>query len=347
MQAAAGCSRVGKVPVCNCSPPDSLHPAHHHLHPTALSLPRPPYQGSGSCSHKPGRLRVAAKPGQQGAAAAGAGLVQVVLAGANQAAQGPAVPVAVLPQQGQRLFNSARIFTRIEASGCRCAEPHAELVGHFAGGFGLETTAEAQQCQQHQGRGGPLSNWLQEIGILVACAYFKNKEGAYKEQTVYVMTDGKEQSAAITQAAVNQVVHYLLAEHDMDMMQLYMWSDGCAGQFKGAPAMRQHWGMAQRFNVPVWWRYGATSHLKGRHGSEEGVVKQWLRGEILADRAKMCNASEFVQHCNAHHKPATAADPSKAHRARASVGHRWCLELSTQKGFRLSGHRLHVHVPNA
>ncbi|KAJ9534403.1 hypothetical protein QJQ45_016100, partial [Haematococcus lacustris] len=85
----------------------------------------------------------------------------------------------------------------------------------------------------------------QQIGILVACAYFKNKEGAYKEHTVYVMTDGKEQSAAITQAAVNQVVWYLLEEHDMDMRQLYMWSDGCAGQFKGAPAMRQHWGMAQ------------------------------------------------------------------------------------------------------
>ncbi|KAJ9526331.1 hypothetical protein QJQ45_009763 [Haematococcus lacustris] len=118
----------------------------------------------------------------------------------------------------------------------------------------------------------------QQIGILVACAYFKNKEGAYKEHTVYVMTDGKEQSAAITQAAVNQVVCYLLAEHDMDMRQLYMWSDGCAGQFKGAPAMRQHWGMAQRFSMPVWWSYGATAHFKGRHDSEGGVVKQWLRG---------------------------------------------------------------------
>ncbi|KAJ9520627.1 hypothetical protein QJQ45_007486 [Haematococcus lacustris] len=41
-----------------------------------------------------------------------------------------------------------------------------------------------------------------QIGILIACAYFKNKEGAYYEQTVYVMTDGKEQSAAITQAAL-------------------------------------------------------------------------------------------------------------------------------------------------
>ncbi|GFH06737.1 hypothetical protein HaLaN_01418 [Haematococcus lacustris] len=44
-----------------------------------------------------------------------------------------------------------------------------------------------------------------QIGILVAYAYFMNKEGAYNEHTVYVMTDGKEQSAAITQAAVNQV----------------------------------------------------------------------------------------------------------------------------------------------
>ncbi|KAJ9533964.1 hypothetical protein QJQ45_027077 [Haematococcus lacustris] len=48
-----------------------------------------------------------------------------------------------------------------------------------------------------------------QIGILVACAYFKNKEGAYYEQTVYVMTDGKEQSAAITQAATSDNVMQL------------------------------------------------------------------------------------------------------------------------------------------
>ncbi|KAJ9523609.1 hypothetical protein QJQ45_007314 [Haematococcus lacustris] len=51
-----------------------------------------------------------------------------------------------------------------------------------------------------------LKHWhAPQIGILVACAHFRNKEGACYEQTVYVMTDGKEQSAAITQAAVNQV----------------------------------------------------------------------------------------------------------------------------------------------
>ncbi|KAJ9514071.1 hypothetical protein QJQ45_021165 [Haematococcus lacustris] len=100
---------------------------------------------------------------------------------------------------------------------------------------------------------------------------------------------------------------------------------------RGEGQGRQHWGMAQRFSVPVWWSYGATAHFKGRHDSEGGVVKQWLRGEILADRVGKCNALGFVQHCNAYHKAATAADPSKAHRARASVGHRWCLELSTHE----------------
>ncbi|KAJ9530558.1 hypothetical protein QJQ45_012505 [Haematococcus lacustris] len=210
-----------------------------------------------------------------------------------------------------------------------------QLVSAFAQQTGLDrhwvSEAARQNLDQHACIEDRSTGMQQQIGILVACAYFKNKEGAYYEQTVYVMTDGKEQSAAITQAAVNQVVCYLLAEHDMDMRQLYMWSDGCAGQFKGAPAMRQHWGMAQRFSVPVWWSYGATAHFKGRHDSEGGVVKQWLRGEILADRVGKCNALGFVQHCNAYHKAAAAADPSKAHRARASVGHRWCLELSAQE----------------
>ncbi|GFH31315.1 hypothetical protein HaLaN_30332 [Haematococcus lacustris] len=117
-----------------------------------------------------------------------------------------------------------------------------------------------------------------QIGILVACAYFKNKEGAYMKQTVYVMTDGKEQSAAITQATVNQVVYYLLAEHDMDMRQLAV---------QGHPSHATALGMAQSFSVTVWWSYGATTHFKGRHDSEGGVVKQWLRVEILADRAGM------------------------------------------------------------
>ncbi|KAJ9518683.1 hypothetical protein QJQ45_018731, partial [Haematococcus lacustris] len=82
-----------------------------------------------------------------------------------------------------------------------------------------------------------------QIGILVAHAYFKSKEGAYKEHTVHVMTNEKEQSAAITQAAVNQVVCYLQAEHDMDMRQVHRAGQGlmaeiCASCIVGV--VKQH-----------------------------------------------------------------------------------------------------------
>ncbi|MGQ3286015.1 hypothetical protein, partial [Bosea sp. (in: a-proteobacteria)] len=38
------------------------------------------------------------------------------------------------------------------------------------------------------------------VGILVACVYFKTVSDAYREETVYVLTDGNDQSAPATQA---------------------------------------------------------------------------------------------------------------------------------------------------
>ncbi|KAJ9517287.1 hypothetical protein QJQ45_009192 [Haematococcus lacustris] len=71
------------------------------------------------------------------------------------------------------------------------------------------------------------------VGILVACVYFKTASGAYREETVYVLTDGNDQSAPATQAALYQVIAHLKHNGDMDLQELFMWSDGCAGQFKG------------------------------------------------------------------------------------------------------------------
>ncbi|KAJ9508865.1 hypothetical protein QJQ45_028179, partial [Haematococcus lacustris] len=82
------------------------------------------------------------------------------------------------------------------------------------------------------------------VGIFVACAYFRNDKDEYREETVYILTDGKDQSAAVTQAALHQVLDYLQGERCMVMKQLCMWSDGCAAQFKGTPALQLHRRMA-------------------------------------------------------------------------------------------------------
>ncbi|KAJ9516619.1 hypothetical protein QJQ45_015205, partial [Haematococcus lacustris] len=168
------------------------------------------------------------------------------------------------------------------------------------------------------------------VGILVACVYFKTASDAYREETVYVLTDGNDQSAPVTQAALYQVIAHLKHNAGMDLQELFMWSDGCAGQFKGTPALQQHRRMALNLSVPLWWSYGATSHFKGRHDSEGGVLKHKLRDMVLADHDGLatCRAQQLTAAFNNKHtEPASQVGACKAHRDRAKVMRRECLVL--------------------
>ncbi|KAJ9506382.1 hypothetical protein QJQ45_004933 [Haematococcus lacustris] len=173
------------------------------------------------------------------------------------------------------------------------------------------------------------------VGIFVACAYFRNDRDEYREETVYILTDGKDQSAAVTQAALHQVLDYLQGERCMVMKQLCMWSDGCAAQFKGTPALQLHRRMAMRYKVSVWWSYGATSHFKGRHDSEGGVFKHSMAARVLADHPVLSAECKAQQLAGVHNVecvvPAAQLAASVAHQTRGSVQRRWCLVLKDEE----------------
>ncbi|KAJ9525938.1 hypothetical protein QJQ45_009406 [Haematococcus lacustris] len=173
------------------------------------------------------------------------------------------------------------------------------------------------------------------VGIFVACAYFRNDRDEYREETVYILTDGKDQSAAVTQAALHQVLDYLQGERCMVMKQLCMWSDGCAAQFKGTPALQLHRRMAMRYRVSVWWSYGATSHFKGRHDSEGGVFKHSMAARVLADHPDLSAECKAQQLAGVHNVecvvPAAQLAASVAHQTRGSVQRRWCLVLKDEE----------------
>ncbi|KAJ9515280.1 hypothetical protein QJQ45_002414 [Haematococcus lacustris] len=173
------------------------------------------------------------------------------------------------------------------------------------------------------------------VGIFVACAYFRDNRDEYREETVYILTDGKDQSAAVTQAALHQVLDYLQGERCMVMKQLCMWSDGCAAQFKGTPALQLHRRMAMRYRVSVWWSYGATSHFKGRHDSEGGVFKHSMAARVLADHPDLNAECKAQQLAGVHNVecvvPAAQLAASVAHQTRGSVQRRWCLVLKDEE----------------
>ncbi|KAJ9522653.1 hypothetical protein QJQ45_019736 [Haematococcus lacustris] len=89
---------------------------------------------------------------------------------------------------------------------------------------------------------------------------------------------------------------------------------------------RREWNLS----VPTWWSYGATSHFKGRHDSEGGVLKHKLRDMVLADHDGLatCKAQQLTTAFNSKHtEPASQVGACKAHRDRAKVMRRECLVL--------------------
>ncbi|KAJ9531619.1 hypothetical protein QJQ45_021783, partial [Haematococcus lacustris] len=211
---------------------------------------------------------------------------------------------------------------------------------HFVAHHQLAVFRRQQQAVQEKAVERPTEiqsdHWHHHnVGIFVACAYFRNDRDEYREETVYVLTDGKDQSAAVTQAALHQVLDYLQGERCMVMKQLCMWSDGCAAQFKGTPALQLHRRMAMRYQVSVWWSYGATSHFKGRHDSEGGVFKHSMAARVLADHPVLSAECKAQQLAGVHNVecvvPAAQLAASVAHQTRGSVQRRWCLVLKDEE----------------
>ena len=124
------------------------------------------------------------------------------------------------------------------------------------------------------------------------------------------------------------------------LQQVVVWSDGCAGQFKGTPAVLLHRQLAleMQLPLPLHWCYGASSHFKGRHDSEGGAVKHALAAAIIkeqrssSDTPLMCSAEQLVHHAQQHlSKPARQQEPSAAHRGRAPVQQRTFFLLQQQQ----------------
>ncbi|KAJ9508507.1 hypothetical protein QJQ45_012048 [Haematococcus lacustris] len=103
-----------------------------------------------------------------------------------------------------------------------------------------------------------------------------------------------------------------------------------AAAFSHQTTTSQHRRMALKLAVPMWWSYGATSHFKGRHDSEGGVLKHKLRDMVLADHVGLatCRAQQLTAAFNNKHtEPASQVGACKAHRDRARVMRRECLVL--------------------
>eukprot|EP00983_Pelagomonas_calceolata_P068444 1149923-Pelagomonas_calceolata.AAC.7 len=121
------------------------------------------------------------------------------------------------------------------------------------------------------------------------------------------------------------------------LQHLVCWSDGCAGQVKGCPAVLLHrqlaYQLVYQLGVPLMWCYGATAHFKGRHDSKGGAVKRCLARAIQTGQSasNMLYRASQLQECASQHLATSASqqEPSAAHQDRTPVRERSFLLLES------------------
>ena len=68
---------------------------------------------------------------------------------------------------------------------------------------------------------------------------------------------------------------------DISFYRHFIWSDGCAGQFKNARVFELLCLLHIKYNVPHVWNYFETGHGKGEHDGAGAYIKTTLRREEM------------------------------------------------------------------
>ena len=72
-----------------------------------------------------------------------------------------------------------------------------------------------------------------------------------------------------------------LKEGDIHMDQHWIWSDGCAGQFKNSRVFQWMSMLHKTYNVPHIWNYFETKQNKGEHYGVVSYIKTTLQREEM------------------------------------------------------------------
>ena len=174
------------------------------------------------------------------------------------------------------------------------------------------------------------------------CFYYHRPDSSWAEETVYVLTSGKEQSASVSNSALRAALGHLMGQQLLvpgrNFIRLHGASDGCACQYKCGEAVALNRAMMRepQFAGVLYYEhtFGGTSHFKGRHDGEGGALKAALSAAVLnhvvnltdLTAAMLATVEQFVVYANDHLTiPASQLDTSQAHRDRSKVQRRGYL----------------------
>ena len=135
------------------------------------------------------------------------------------------------------------------------------------------------------------------FSIFTACCYLKGEDGKLVNENVAVVSEASDHSRIAAFTCINKVFNHIRDKHDLPLsVTLYIWSDGCAAQFRSRFVFRLLCNFER--SVKLCWYYNERHHGKGPMDGVGGTIKNLVYRDVMSNKCMIRNAEEFSEHVN-------------------------------------------------
>lgn len=131
---------------------------------------------------------------------------------------------------------------------------------------------------------------------VVVC--YKSNGTTIRDSVALVSNDLNHDAAAVHSFVTTLLGHLRYAAPQVT--RLYMWSDGCAAQYKSRQPFANLAQLYGQSTIKIEWNYFGSRHGKGPSDGESGVIKSKVSRLVLSGQEMVDNAQEFFEVCARH-----------------------------------------------
>lgn len=137
------------------------------------------------------------------------------------------------------------------------------------------------------------------FSIFTACCYLRGPDQELINENITITSESSDHSRIAAHTCVLRVIEELMKSFkDMfsETIPIYVWSDGCASQFRSRFVFDLISRMERRFDIT--WCYNERHHGKGPMDGLGGTIKNKVFRDVKSGKVRILDAKSFSDYAN-------------------------------------------------
>ena len=136
------------------------------------------------------------------------------------------------------------------------------------------------------------------FALFTACCYLRSTDGNLMKESLVVVTESPDHSRITAYSCISKVVTHIREKYqELPLkLNLYVWSDGCASQFRSCYVFSLMSCYDRTLNVS--WFYNERHHGKGPMDGVGGTVKNVVFRDVKSGKCTITSPEEFADFAN-------------------------------------------------